>query len=418
MDNYKTISRNTADIQKYLKCYFNYDFPMDCTVTTAEIFDILKDHMTPFNFGKYLSDYLCRKSEGLSLFSPDGTLDRNEMIKFCIAAFKENGLTGKINLFSKDKNTLTAELLRKQVRNWFEDVTPSRESVFLLAFALKMSCDELSAFLTQGIREKELNYKNPAEVAAYACLKNGQDYAYLEKILNLAEEYVPDKPSKNRPVFTYEYQSLFDSISTGDKLIKFIAELIAQNSNPKFSVCIKTCYDDLLDKINSNAIMDKKLAVSAETGVTVKPSEDLSFGTIERYIYYYIPVKTDDGHYRTDTYALYNNGNILGKQNNLLKNSKWFFSTLLRRSDLKKMYDGEKPISRDTILTLAFLNVCEENPSFDTYEYIAEINDYLNFCRYEQINFSYPYDLFIFMCLQTDDPLASFRKVWEMSWIK
>ena len=202
MDDFRTVSKNTSDIQKYLKCYFNYDFPMDCTVTTAEIFDLLKDHMTPFNFGKYLSDYLCRKSEGLSLFSPDGTLDRNEMIKFCIAAFKENGLTGKINLFSKDKNTLTAELLRKQVRNWFEDVTPSRESVFLLAFALKMNCDELSAFLTQGIREKELNYKNPAEVAAYACLKKGQDYAFLEKILNLAEEYVPDKPSKKTELFS------------------------------------------------------------------------------------------------------------------------------------------------------------------------------------------------------------------------
>lgn len=84
----------------------------------------------------------------------------------------------------------------------------------------------------------------------------------------------------------------------------------------------------------------------------------------------------------------------------------------------EKMYDGQKKISRDTIITLAFFAACEESPYSDTYEYIADINDYLNFCRYEQMNFSYPYDLFIFMCLQTDDPLSSFRSIWSRSWIK
>lgn len=418
MDQFKTVSKNRSDVHKYLKNYFNYDFPKDLQLTADDIFSILKDHMQSFSFSKYLKNFIADKfPEKFNMYDDDSA--RTEaMISFCIDAFRDSGMLDQKNIFSRDKKIITDELLRKQVRNWLGGVTPSRESIFLLAFALKMDCDELSDFLANGIHDKKLNYKNPAEVTAFACLNKAKSYRQAEELLRQAAEKAPYVKESGRNFFTSEYEALYEKIDTEEKLVSFIAELITENNDPKTSKCIKVCYDELIKKIYKNAAADKMISVANETGIEISLSDNVSFGTVERYIYYYIPVKSEKGYFRTDTYAPYANGNIMGKQNNYFKDSKWFFSTLLRRSDLKKMFNGQKAISRDTILTLAFFAACEDESDCDVYEYIMEINDQLCYCRFEQINFAYPYDLFIFMCLQTDDPLSCFRKIWKYSWIK
>lgn len=417
MENYSTnygiVIKNTEDISEYLNCYFNYKIESDKTEFTAkEIFDIISNHITKNSFGKYLLNYIIEKE-------PDfNNQDMERIIKNCSEKFRKNGLINCTNIFDEQKVTITEEFLRKQLRNWFGSVTPSRENIFLLAFALEMNCDELSNFLTKGLGDKNINYKNPAEIAAYSSLKMKKDYAYALWLINEAEKTAPEKNLIKKNILTESYRSAYEKIRSENELTEYIAKLISEKNDPKTSVSISECYKNLIKKISEHAILDKKVAVANETGIKITPKKSISFGTIERYIYYYVPVKAGNGHYKTDSFAPYENGNIVGKKNNIMKEQKWFFSTILRRSDMKKMYLSEKPISRDTILTLAFFTVCEENPNYSVYEYISDINDYLNFCRFERINFAYPYDLFIFMCLKTDDPLACFRKIWEMSWIK
>lgn len=417
MDTYTTsfheASHNMHDIVKYLRLYFNINnYSDDHPFTTDEIFDILCYKLDKTSFAEFLTDFLNSKQ--------NITFDNTEAQRtFLISSFKQKKLIGKPSLFNMDKTAITGELLNKQTKNWLGGVCPSRENIFLLAFALDMNCDELTAFLTKGIHDKNINYKNPSEICAYYCLKNGLDYdtalSFIVKAMELANKNAYRSPTN---VLTESYRGLFDMISDDSRLTEHCARLISENNSPSQSTCSSTCFHRLLEHISQSAMLDKCISVEAETGIKISLSNTVSFGTIERYLYYYIPTKTVPGHYRTDSLAIYENGNILGKQNNYMKGQKWFFSTLLRRSDLKKMYDGQKKISRDTIITLAFFVVCEESPYSDTYEYIADINDYLNFCRYEQMNFSYPYDLFIFMCLQTDDPLSSFRSIWRRSWIK
>lgn len=411
-DNYRTVSRNTDDVAKYLKCYFGHDLSDDCRSLTAEkIFSILKDFLYESAFEKYLTSYILEKKSA-ELFENESPAD------YCARKFRSSGLIGQQSIFCREKIAMTEPLLKKQLKNWFGGVTPSRESVFLLAFALEMTGSELSDILIKGIRDKGINYKDPAETAAAYCMDNGLKYSDALRLLEKAEGTVPDKVTVRRDFFTGAYKAVYESLSSEEDVIGYLAELIAQKNDPKFSLSVKECFNALLEKLSHNAQLDKKISVGYETGVNIAPSENISFGTVERYIYSYIPLKSGNGHYRTEPFALYDNGNITGKSKNIFKESKWFFSTLLRRSDLQKMYSGEKAISRDTIITLAFFIICEENPSYNEYEYISEINDHLSFCRYEQLNFSYPYDLFIFICLQTDDPPATFRKIWSMSWIK
>lgn len=62
-DNYRTVSRNTDDVAKYLKCYFGHDLSDDCRSLTAEkIFSILKDFLYESAFEKYLTSYILEKS--------------------------------------------------------------------------------------------------------------------------------------------------------------------------------------------------------------------------------------------------------------------------------------------------------------------------------------------------------------------
>lgn len=417
MDNYSTnygiIIKNTKDVSEYLNRYFNYQIENGVTELTAKgIFDIISRHITKAGFGKYLLNYIIKQYPDLN------ERDTGFIIKICSEKFRKNGLINRESIFDRKKVTITDGLLRKQLRNWLGSVTPSRENIFLLAFALEISCGDLSDLLTKGLGDKDINYKSPAETAAYSSLKRGKGYAYALWLINEAEKLLSEKAPERKNILTESYRSAYEKLGTENELIKYIAGLISERNDPRASVSIHECYRKLINGIAEYAVLDKKVSVANETGIKISSGDGVPFGTIERYIYYYVPVRTGNGHYRTDSFAPYENGNIMGRKNNIMKDQKWFFSTLLRRSDLQKMYSSEKAISRDTVLTLAFFYVCEENPNYNAYEYISDINDYLNFCRLEKINFAYPYDLFIFMCLQTEDPLASFRKIWEMSWIK
>lgn len=397
--DFQTVSYNAQDVTEYLKKYYNYtaDNLSVQNITTAEIYKFAEMFVQKKSFGKFLGDFLTNTGR-----VTESSEDKKDFISYCTSAFEASGIINAPSLFEA-QNPLTREVLKKQLKGWFADVTPSRESIFKLAFALKLSCADLEYFLKAGICDKNVNYKSPPEAAAYYSLSFGKDYAFTIYLLEKAAELECRANETGQYVLTEKYEDIYKNIKSEDELILYLSELISGESNSKFSVCIKDCYDDLVGDIWEKAKLDRQLYFDGES----KNENEISFSVIERYIYGFV----DDS-----TYALYKNGNIAGSKNNRLGDLKWFFSTLLRRSDLDKMYSGKKKISRDTILTLAFFIVCEEKPDFNAFEFIAEINEYLNFSRFEGFNFSFPYDMLLFMCLQTDDPIMSFRKIWKMSW--
>jgi len=397
--DFQTISYNVQNVAEYLKKYYNYtsDNLSVQNITTEEIYQFAKMFVQKKSFGKFLGDFLIETGRVTELSD-----NKKDFISYCTTAFDSSGVIDAPSLF-ETQNPLTREVLKKQLKGWFADVTPSRESIFKLAFALKLSCAELENFLKVGICDKNINYKSPSEVAAYGSLSFGNDYAYALYLLNKASKIERKSNETEQYVLTEKYEDIYKKIKSEDELILYLSELISAENNLTFSVCIKDCYDDLIGGIWEKAKLDRQLYSVSET----KGKDEISFSIIERYIYGFV----DDS-----TYALYKNGNIAGSKNNKLGDLKWFFSTLLRRSDMDKMYSGKKKISRDTILTLAFFIVCEEKPDFNAFEFISEINEYLNFSRFEEFNFSFPYDMLLFMCLQTDDPIMSFRKIWKMSW--
>lgn len=409
--DFKTISYNSSDVRNYLEKYYGTADTDNNDFTTDKIFKFVSSSLTKRSFSDFLKSFLITSGR----LPADTDIEDNDVfICFCSRAFKESGIVGAPNLF-KNQKALTSELLRKQLKNWFSGVTPSRESVFLMAFAFKLNCDELNMFLSKGICDKMVNYKSAPEAAAYACLNMEKPFSAAVDILEKASA-ANVRSAEHFNVLTEEFKDKLGRIDSEDKLIQYISGLVAAEYDPRISFCISSCYEDLLQDIHDNANIDKQAYIETEIGINVRANSEISFSAIEWYLYSYI-IDTNNGGVTSTSFALHKNGNIAGKDKNILSSKKWFFSTLLRRSDMQKMYCGEKKISRDTILTLAFFVVCENAPDCSAYEYISEINEYLNFCRFEEFSFYYPYDMFIFMCLQTEDPIYSFRKVWKMSWI-
>ena len=180
-----TVSYNTEDVYKYLKDFYNIEFEHNHSFTTHEIYKIVESSITNKSFGEYLADFLCKTGRCCPVLYSDDHFET--YIKYCLNAFADSGIIKSPVIF-ENKRILTNELLKKLLKNWFNGVMPARESVFLLAFALKMSCEELNNFLMKGICDKGINYKNPAEVAAYICLKEQKDHSYALELLNKAKK--------------------------------------------------------------------------------------------------------------------------------------------------------------------------------------------------------------------------------------
>lgn len=422
--DFKTTVKDQSSIYEYLKKYFDADIPeYKYTLNTDDILNLMEIYMKKADFGSYFRKFLInnRFSEINNHISDLNDIEKSteELISYCYDKFKENGLIDAPSIFSSEKAAANSAILKKSLKKWFANVTPARENIFFLAFALEMNCDELADFLTKGTCDKALNFKSPAEVTAYWCLKNKKPYSYALMLLDTANNTKRNVRIHKSTVFTDAYRNHFEKIKNEKEFIKFLAMLIAENNNPAYSACAKRTFDLLLQEISISAYLDKKISVANETGKDSIQYDKVSYGTVERYIYYYIPSVSDHGHYTMHSFASYNNsGNIIGKSHNSMKKHKWFFSTLLRRSDLKKMHTGERKINRDTILTLAFFVICEKTSELEAAQYISEINEYLSFCRFDEMNFSYPYDLFIYICLLTNDPIGTFRKIWAKSWEK
>lgn len=396
-DGFTTVSYRMSDVSHYFKKFYSFEINEDDidNITTDEIYRFAETLLRKKSFGEFLSRFLSDsgRSEGNS----------KVFIKYCKGKYADSGIIDAPSLFG-NQNPLSRDVLRRQLKNWFEGgVTPERESIFKLAFALNFTCPELEYFLKCGLCDRNINFKSAAEVAAYGSLRFGKEYSYALDILEKASNIEAEPFDEIRAVFTERFEEFFDNIRSEDELLIYVARLLASDSDPQISASVRENYKDLISALAQTADADKQLY---ETNGAYE-NGNISFAAIEHYLYGF----TDDS-----DYAVYVNGNIAGSKYNKLGELKWFFSTLLRRTDLGAMYREEKKISRDTILTLAFFSVCENRSESTVEELVLEINEYLNVSRFEEFNFALPYDMFLYMCLQTNDPIGSFRNVWKKSW--
>ncbi|MBO4824085.1 MAG: hypothetical protein J5487_01690, partial [Lachnospiraceae bacterium] len=140
------------------------------------IFETLNKKMRFISFADYLKRYIYKRAGLTEPFSSVGVATYQQIIK---DSFAENNTpcsfkptTAKLSALSK---------------NWLTQDTVKRNVVFLLAFGLNMSVEDVNMFLTKALCEQGINPKDPFEVICWYCIKNGYSFIKYEKLYEIYE---------------------------------------------------------------------------------------------------------------------------------------------------------------------------------------------------------------------------------------
>ena len=100
--------------------------------------------------------------------------------------------------------------------------------------------------------------------------------------------------------------------------------------------------------------------------------------------------------------------------------SRQFEKKRMSRQHLSRLLRREAPVERYDIITLLFLvytvSVEPEWPTSRYMLFVDEVNEILRNCSMMEIYPVNPYESFVLMCLLTEEPLAVYNDVWEMSY--
>ena len=405
------------------------------------IFHYLVGQMKIASFKDYLKRYIYERNPQQVPFAK---MKEDTYISIIIDSFRKNHTPGSFN---------EVEIRWKAtVRYWLRKESATRDNVFLLGFGLKMSDIDVSDFLTKVLKEQDFRFHDPRETIFWYCYHYGLEYGQAKKYLEYYEGLTPEdlkKRGKNNDTilslldkefdhydddlsfdsgwknaeFTVSdlYQSAEDSVmgslpiaavagrdvesvlTDEEMLLDYLAELkLHQDEKPDV---VRKEYRKLYRRAARAA--GKVLGYEDEAGGSGKGQarRPASPADIETILCSGIP-KTKSG-------------NLVNVSKSILQ--KQFHKRRMSRQRISRAMKHSHVIERFDFITLLFLvYAAEVEPDWPVerfMRYIDEINAILARCSMMSIYPVNPYESFILMCLLTDEPLATYADIWEMSHI-
>ena len=345
------------------------------------IFSYLLHEVDLVSFGDYLKRYIYQKAEIRKPFEEVTLREYQDMVR---ESFRENRTPFSWQPGSRKPGSI--------IKRWLTQQKVLRRTVFLIGFGLRMSEKDVSDFLTRGIHETDFNFYDPRETLCWHCYHCGKRYPDYLALLEKAESAVQkesglDQPSPNRvryweTVGENPEAYLFDE----DKLMGYLAYLDKEQDRSRTGLMKE--YRDLLKKVGD---------MCDEDGGDL-PSR------IENRFCSGIPKDRRYNLTRIGESAL----------------AEVFMHQKMSRQRIDAILKGRRMADRFDLVTLLFFihsqKDTEANKRRD--QFIFEANELLIRCHMTCLLFSIPYEAFIIMCLMTDDPLAAYSEVWEMSYLQ
>lgn len=325
---------------------------------SEKIFHYLLDQMELISFADYLRRYLYER------FDARGLSDKE-----CVYLLEENFAANRAPKNFRGVGGFPG-------KKWFQGKENNRNSVFLLGFGLKMSDEDVSAFLTKALLEQDFNFNDRRETIFWHCFHNGLPYSKAVELMN-----APARESD--PEFWVKVNnSLKLYLSNEPKLLEYISCLPSDNI--------------ALEEFRK--LYDRALAAAAKITGSSSPSD------IENILCCGIP-KNKSGNLEKLS------GSKIAGQFRGKRMSRQRLGTILRQ---------KVKVDRFDVITLLFLVYSiEVEPDWPTerfLQYIDEVNDILGKCHMAGIYPVNPYESFVLMCLLSEEPLSVYSDVWEMSY--
>ena len=356
------------------------------------IYHCLKNNMQMVSFGDYLRRYIFRR---LGRTGDYTSISLHEYRQILMESFRETYTPRSFHKTTTRFSTLA--------EGWLTKPSVSRETVFLLGFGLNMPLEDVSAFLTDALKEQDFNTYDPREVIFWYCLKNrkgaGEAIHYLEEYdrMDFEEDHTQGDPDSTIVI----REKVFRMKDEKDLKAGLRYLLSTERSYPFSRTCLRT-FQELYQEArmlaweSENETFDNKQA---------KKLADFSHGEFEKKLYA---------------------GISADKSGNLRKASasdlqKFLSQKRLSRQRISQILSGKTRVSRYDLMTLVFYNISMEcDPDTKTEKrfnaFVSAVNEVLDRCYMGRLNIANPYESFLLMCMLTNGPLIAFGDVWDYSY--
>ncbi len=275
--------------------------------------------------------------------------------------------------------------------------------MLLLGFGLGMTLTEVEVMLTKGLLEAGLNPKDPVEALCWYCFQYGLDYwrfcELWERFEALPENSEAEKILSEK---TCQTRARLESARTEAELLAYLGSLQTSMPGKRQSVTARGEFESLFQRIIDIVVKDGSLGKDASQ----REQSILSYGgsLLENTLYTTVP---RDPH-----------GNLTPMKRTRFKDI--FFHKRLSRQRIYDIMKGRCPISRYDLMTLRFclsaLDSGKLAPEKRVARFEGDANALLNACGMHDLYDAVPYEIFLKMCMATEDPLCTFADVWELSY--
>lgn len=391
------------------------------------IYNSLKHRLKIRSFGDYLKRYIYLKA---GLTEPFTEVPLKEYQLIIKSAFSDH--------YTPVSFSATTAKLSALSKNWLTQQTVKRKVVFLLGFGLNMSVEDVNMFLTKALREQEINPKNPFEVICWYCYHHRYNYLKFEQLWKMYED-TPANVFDMGAIYgeqTIGVRNSMYAIHDEGSLIAHLSRLKANEKISTMSLTTRKCFDALYDEARdlvaemynayeteehqkvvqeyisklsyNDRLYDsekKKRIAQVRARKKTCSREDITESDLEHIICAAIP---------TDRY-----GNLTpGKASKL---NDQFDGKRFSRQRIGEILSGKAEVTRFDLITLNFFifsQKLDEYPDSKAryIKFYESMNSILEQCFLGKLYIQNPYECFVLMCILTEEPLATYADVWELSY--
>ncbi len=393
------------------------------------IYDSLRNKLKIRSFGDYLKRYIYLKA---GLTKPYAEVSLKEYQLIIRNAFLDN--------HTPPSFTPTSAKLSALSKNWLTQQTVKRKVVFLLGFGLNMDVDDVNMFLTKGLREQEINPKDPFEVICWYCYMRRFSYIKFEQLW----QAYSDSPASTleSKIVSGEYtigarNSMF-SINDDASLIAHLSRLKANESMSKISYTAREEFNRLYNEVrdlianlynaheserHNAAIHDYIDLLSHNARMSdIEKQKHIEEFRCRKKVYYREDItESDIEHIICSAIPTDRHGNLTpGKASKL---NEQFSGKRFSRQHIGEILSGNAEVTRFDLITLNFFVFSQKldvypNPNTRYYQFYNSMNLILEKCSLGKMYVQNPYESFVLMCLLSEDPLGTYADVWELSYNK
>lgn len=337
--------------------------------------------------------------------------DAEEKVSFIVGKLKDAGVP-----------------VPRNIKKWYtEHKRIERKTAFQLCFAFGLQVDEVNDFLRRVCLTRGFDCQSVEEVVYFFAFKNGLSYGDATEILTRVTIVKPDKMLKENIVYTDLIVEEIDNIETVEELVQYLNENVDKfgYNNATSYETIRSIWHDI-SKENGIALREKKLLYvafdkdandeqqEADTDKKRKERKRMDDSLWEIYL----QILGLSGNYLDSIYKDRSIKSIL-KDNELLH--PLAEDSFPDRDGLNKILNGEH-VSYERVRKILILLVFYKfwaNKALGSNHYeagyedaercISTINNNLVDAGYPMLYPGNPYDFIIFVSVNADSPLMTFR---------